>query len=34
MTIGAKLAVARKARGLTQDRLAEKMDVTFQTISA
>ena len=32
MTIGEKLAAARRNLGLTQDKLAEKMDVTFQTV--
>ena len=34
ITIGAKLAAARKAAGLTQDQLAEKLDVTGQAVSS
>ena len=33
MTLGEKIAAARKAAGLTQERLAEKLDVTYQAVS-
>ena len=33
MTIGEKIAAARKACGLTQEKLAEKLNVTFQAVS-
>ena len=34
MTTGKRIAKARKARGLTQEKLAEKLGVTFQAVSA
>ena len=34
MMIGAKLTAARKALGLTQEQLAEKLDVTAQAVSS
>ncbi len=34
MSIGSNIAAARKAKHLTQDQLAEKLDVSFQAVSA
>ncbi len=34
MTIGTNLRHLREARGLTQEQVADKMDVTFQAVSA
>lgn len=34
MSIGSRIAAARKARGLTQEQLAEQLDVTFQAVSS
>ncbi|MBO2517425.1 MAG: hypothetical protein CW338_09205 [Clostridiales bacterium] len=33
MSIGSNIAAARRARGLTQEKLAEQMEVTFQAVS-
>ena len=34
MTTGMRIAEARKRAGLTQAKVAEKMDVSFQAVSA
>ena len=34
MSIGNNIAAARKAKHLTQDQLAEKLNVSFQAVSA
>ncbi len=34
MTIGERLAAARKAAGYTQEKLAEKLEVSFQSVSS
>ena len=34
MTIGEKIAAARKVHGLTQEKLANRLDVSFQAVSA
>ena len=34
MTIGTNLRHLREERGLTQEQVADKMDVTFQAVSA